>query len=53
MRNLFLRLAFKPHIAEVIFAIGSSKPYFEDQIFVISGQNRKNKFRNNLFSNNL
>ena len=40
LRNLFLRLTYP-------------KLYFEDQIFAISGQNHKNKFRNNLFRNNL
>ena len=40
MRNLFLRLTYP-------------KLYFEDQIFAISGQNHKNKFRNYLFCNNL
>ena len=39
LRNLFLRLIYP-------------KLYFEDQIFAISGQNYKNKFRNNLFRNN-
>ena len=49
--------------AEVILAIGfqtvflrltNPKLYFEDQTFAISGQNQKNKFRNNhLFRNNL
>ena len=52
MQNLFLKLAFKPYIAELIFVIDSSKPYFEDQIFAISGQNHKNKFWNDLFCNN-
>ena len=48
MWNLFLRLAFKPYFGELIFAIDLSKMYFEDQTFAISGQNHKNKFRNNL-----
>ena len=52
--------------AEFIFAIGfqtvfcgtyfcdwNIQNHFEDSIFVISGQNHKNKFRNNLFRNNL
>ena len=38
MRNLFLRLAFKPYFAELIFAIDSSKLYFADQIFAIIPQ---------------
>ena len=33
MQNLFLRLAFKPYFAELIFAIDSSKLYFTAQIF--------------------
>ena len=53
MRNLFLRLAFEPYLVELIFGIDSSKLYFADQIFAILGQNRINKFRNNLISNNL
>ena len=53
MQNLLLRLAFKPYFVELIFAIVLSKLYFEDQIFVISSQNHKNKFRNNLFRYNL
>ena len=53
MQNLFLRLAFKLYFAELVFEIYSSKLYFEDQIFAISGQNHKNKFRNNLFHDNL
>ena len=54
MWNLFLRLALKKtYLAELILAIDLSKAYFEDQIFAILGQNRKNKFRNNLFRNNL
>ena len=40
LRNLFLRLTYP-------------KLYFEDHIFVISSQNHKNKFRNNLFRNDL
>ena len=47
MRNLFLRLAFKPYLAELIFAIDSSKLYFADQMFSIYGQNGRNKFCNN------
>ena len=50
---LFLRLAFKPYFAELVFEIYSFKLYFADQIFVIYGQKRKNKFCNNLFCNNL
>ena len=34
-RNLFLRLAFKPYFAKLIFSIDSSKLYFADQIFAI------------------
>ena len=40
LQNLSLRLTYP-------------KLYFEDQIFAISGQNHKNKFRNNFFRNNL
>ena len=32
MRNLFLRSAFKPYLAELIFVIDSSKLHFADQI---------------------
>ena len=38
--NLFLRWTYP-------------KLHFEDQIFSVSGQNHKNKIRNNLFRNNL
>ena len=40
LRKLFLRLTYP-------------KLYFEDHTFVISSQNYKNKFRNNLFRNDL
>ena len=53
MRNLFLRLAFKPYFANLFLRLTYPKLYFEDEIFVILGQNHKNKFRNNLFRNNL
>ena len=53
IRSLFLRLAFKPYFAELVFEIDSFKLYFADQIFAIYGQNRKSKFCNNLFCNNL
>ena len=53
MWNLSLQLALKPYFVELTFAIDSSKLYFEDQIFAIYGESRKNKFRNNLFRNNL
>ena len=33
MRNLFLQLTLKSYLAELIFAIDSSKLYFADQIF--------------------
>ena len=50
MWNLFLWLSFKPYFAELIFTIDSYKLYFPDEIFAIYGQNRKNKFRNSLWS---
>ena len=48
-----MQLAFKLYTAELAFVIDSSKLYFADQIFAILRQNRKKKFHNNLFSNNL
>ena len=53
IRSSFLRLAFKPYFAELVFEIDSFKLYFADQIFAIYGLNRKSKFCNNLFCNNL
>ena len=48
MQNLFLRLAVKPYLRNIFLRLTYPKLYFEDQIFAISSQNHKNKFRNNL-----